>query len=142
MATTASRELGGNVVHLEELSSEESWKLAESSHLSRIGWNAPGGPVVLPVNHMIHDGAVWVRTSAHSSMAEQVDESAVALLVDDVDPETHVGWSVQFRGRAEILYREEQVPDVVRGHHTWPSGARPLWVRLQPTHVNGRRLTD
>jgi len=129
------------VANLEELAVEESWKLAETSRLSRIGWNGPAGPVVIPVNHVIHDGAVWIRTSAHSSMAEQIDESAIALLVDDLDPDTHLGWSVQFKGRAEIFYREQQVPEQVRALRTWPSGARPLWVRLVPKAVNGRRLT-
>lgn len=130
------------MVQLEELSVEESWKLAATSPLSRIGWTGPVGPVVIPVNHVIHDRAVWIRTSAHSSMAGEIDESAVALLVDDVDPETHLGWSVQFQGRAEILYHEDRVPEQVRELRTWPSGARPLWVRLAPEHVNGRRLTD
>lgn len=128
------------MVHLQELSVEDSWKLAASSALSRIGWNSPSGPVVIPVNHVIHESTVWVRTSAYSSMAEQIDESAVALLADDIDPESHLGWSVQFRGRAEILYREDHVPHEVLTLRTWPAGARPLWVRLAPTQVNGRRL--
>lgn len=131
---------GETVVHLQELSVEESWELAGSTRLSRIGWNAPGGPVVIPVNHLVHDGAVWVRTSAHSSMAEQVDESAVALLVDDVDPNTHVGWSVQFRGNTEILYRDSEIPEAVKSLHSWPAGPHPLWVRLRPKEITGRRL--
>jgi len=128
------------VAHLQELTVEESWELAATSRLSRIGWNGPTGPVVIPVNHVVYDGAVWIRTSAHSSMAEQVDESGIALLIDDIDPDTHLGWSVQFRGRAEIFYHEERVPEEVRALRTWPSGARPLWVRLVPKDVNGRRL--
>ncbi|MEX0428427.1 pyridoxamine 5'-phosphate oxidase family protein [Nocardioides sp. DS6] len=129
------------MAHLEELTVEESWKLAATSRLSRIGWNGPTGPVVIPVNHVISDGAVWIRTGAHSAMAEQVDESAIALLIDDLDPDTHLGWSVQFKGRAEICYHEDQVPEHVRTQRTWPGGARPLWVRLTPADVNGRRLT-
>lgn len=128
------------MAQLEELDVEESWHLARDTQISRIGWNGPRGPVVLPVNHLVHDKSVWIRTSAHSSMAEQIDESAVALLVDDLDPDTHVGWSVQFKGRAEILYREDQIPEVVKDLHTWPAGPRPLWVRLHPKEVTGRRL--
>lgn len=127
---------------LKQLSVEESWELARTSGLSRIGWTGPQGPVVIPVNHVIHEGSVWVRTSAHSSMAEQVDESAVALLVDDIDPESHLGWSVQFKGRAEIFYHETDVPESVRTHRPWPAGARPLWVQVSPSEVNGRRLVE
>lgn len=125
---------------LEELTDEESWRLASEIQVSRIGWTGPNGPVVLPVNHIVHEDAVWIRTSAHSAMAEQVDESAVALLVDELDPNTHAGWSVQFKGRAEILYREDQVPDAVKSLHSWPGGHRPLWVHLHPEEVTGRRL--
>ncbi|MER7608912.1 pyridoxamine 5'-phosphate oxidase family protein [Nocardioides sp. NPDC127503] len=128
------------VAQLEELTVEESWRLATDTQVSRIGWTGPRGPVVLPVNHVVHEEALWIRTSAHSSMAEQIDESAVALLVDDLAPDTHVGLSALFKGRAEILYRDDQIPDLVRDLHPWPAGARPLWVRLRPKEVTGRRL--
>lgn len=130
------------MAHLHELEVAESWQLAATVKLSRIGWNSPTGPVVIPVNHVVHDDSVWIRTSAHSSMAVQIDESAVALLVDDIDPETHLGWSVQFKGRAEIFYHEDRVPEQVLRLRTWPPGARPLWVRLTPKQVNGRRLSE
>lgn len=130
------------MVQLQELTNEESWALAATMKLSRIGWNSPTGPVVIPVNHVVYEGAVWIRTSAHSSMAEEIDESSVALLVDDIDPQTHLGWSVQFKGRAEIFYHEDRVPEQVLKLRTWPSGARPLWVRLEPKQVNGRRLGE
>ena len=128
------------MAHLEELTVEESWRLATDTQISRIGWTGPRGPVVLPVNHVVHEESLWIRTSAHSSMAEQVDESAVALLVDKLDPDTHVGWSVQFKGRAEILYHEDQIPETVKSLQSWPAGPRPLWVRLRPKEVTGRRL--
>ncbi|NYI78656.1 pyridoxamine 5'-phosphate oxidase family protein [Nocardioides panzhihuensis] len=130
------------MAQLEELTVEESWRLAADIQISRIGWNGPRGPVVLPVNHVVHEKAVWIRTSAHSSMAEQIDESAVALLVDDLDPDTHVGWSAQFKGHAEILYNEDQIPETVKHLQAWPAGPRPLWVRLRPKEVTGRRLVS
>lgn len=128
------------MAHLQELSVEECWELAPGNGLARIGWNAPGGPVVIPVNHVVRDDTVWIRTSAHSQLAEQVDESQVAVLVDEIDSETHVGWSVQFKGRAAVLYREEQVPPEVLTLRPWPAEPRPLWIKLAPTEVNGRRL--
>ena len=129
------------MTNLEELTREECWELAAGTAVARIGWNGPSGPVVLPVNHVVYDRGVWIRTGAHSSMAEEVDESPVAVLVDDLDPDTHLGWSVQFRGTAQVLYRDQEVPEPVRRLRAWPSGARPLWIRLVPEAVSGRRLT-
>ena len=128
------------MVHLTELSDEDCWALVGEPHLGRLGWNGSAGPVVLPVNYVVLDGSIWIRTGAHSTIASEVDEMRVALEVDDIDPETHVGWSVLVRGQAEIVYHEEQVPDVVLTHRAWPTGARPLWVQLKVDKVTGRRL--
>lgn len=130
------------MAQLQELSVEECWQAVPPTGVARIGWTAPDGPTVIPVNHVIKDRTVWFRTSAHSAMAEQVDESQIAVLVDSIDTETHLGWSVQFKGRAAVLYREDQVPEEVRTFRPWPAGARPLWIRLRPSAVSGRRLVE
>jgi len=128
------------VADLVDVSVDECWELLGTMQFARLAWNSGSGPVLLPVNYVLHDRTVWMRTTAYSTIAEQVDESQIAVEVDDVDRETHVGWSVLLRGRAEVLYHEEQVPEEVQSLHTWPSGARPLWVRLRPDIVTGRRL--
>jgi hypothetical protein len=97
--------------------------------------------MVLPVNYALDGSSVWVRTRAHSDLARQVDESKVALLVDDIDPHTHVGWTVLLRGTAHAEYHEERVPDAVRDLEPWADGPRPVWLHLVPDHVTGRRLT-
>lgn len=125
---------------LHELSVEECWTLAAGAPLARIAWTAPDGPVALPVNFVIHDETVWVRTTAHASMATEVDDTLIAVEIDEIDAATHAGWSVLLRGSADVIYREEEVPEPVRSFRTWPAGARPLWVRLAPASVTGRRL--
>lgn len=128
------------MAELVDLSMDECWKLIEGVELARLAWNSGTGPIVLPVNFVVHEHAVWMRTTAYSAVAEEVDESQVAVETDDIDNETHTGWSVLLRGRAEVLYHEDQVPEAVQSLHSWPSGARPLWVRLRPDVVTGRRL--
>ena len=125
---------------LQELSTQECWELVGGVGFARIAWNSPNGPVVLPVNHVVHEQSLWIRTSAYSSMAEQVDDTRIAVEVDAVDPESHVGWSVLLRGSGDVIYQEESVPEEVRSLRAWASGARPLWIRLTPTMVTGRRL--
>lgn len=130
---------------LSELTEDECWSLIAQrtdaqAHFARVAWTGSTGPVVIPVNYVVHEESLWIRTSAYSAMAEQVDESLIAVEMDDVDPETHGGWSVLLRGRAAVLYHEDRVPEEVRNLHTWAGGARPLWVHLAPDHVTGRRL--
>jgi nitroimidazol reductase NimA-like FMN-containing flavoprotein (pyridoxamine 5'-phosphate oxidase superfamily) len=128
------------VGELVDLSTEECWKLVEGREFARLAWNSATGPIVLPVNFVVHEHAIWMRTTAYSAIAEEVDESQIAVEMDDINQETHDGWSVLLRGRAEVLYHENQVPDAVHALHTWPAGVRPLWVRLRPDIVTGRRL--
>jgi nitroimidazol reductase NimA-like FMN-containing flavoprotein (pyridoxamine 5'-phosphate oxidase superfamily) len=128
--------------HLVDLSVDECWAQLETAELARIAWNAPAGPELLPVNYVSHDGALWIRTTAHSAIARQADESPVAIEVDTIDPATHVGWSVVVRGRAEAFYHEDQVPADVRALRSWPAGARPLWIQVRPEQITGRRLLD
>jgi uncharacterized protein len=125
---------------LHELSIEECWELAGTAPLARIAWNASDGPVALPVNFVVHERTIWVRTTAHSSMAAEVDDTQIAVEIDEIDAETHEGWSVLMRGSGSVLYHEDEVPEPVRALRTWPTGPRPLWVRLAPAHVTGRRL--
>lgn len=128
--------------HLVDLSVDECWAQLGTAELARIAWNAPAGPELLPVNYVAHEGALWIRTTAHSSIAEQADESPVAIEVDDIDPATHVGWSVVVRGRAEAFYHEDQVPADVHSLRSWPAGVRPLWIQVRPEQLTGRRLLE
>ena len=94
------------------------------------------GPVAVPVNIAVSDGAVVVRTAAYSAMAREVDDSRVALEVDDLDHETRTGWSVLVRGVARVLF--EPAPE--DAPTAWPTGSKSATVRVRPTKVTGRRL--
>lgn len=127
---------------LVELTADEGWELVATQPICRIAWATGAGPSVIPVNHVVYDGALWIRTSAYSSLVAEVDDAKVAILVDDVDHDTRLGWSVQLRGTARIHFHVEEVPEQVRELTTWASGAKPLWVELRPESVIGRRLVS
>jgi len=126
---------------LVDLTEAECWERLDTRELARIAWTTSTGPQILPVNYVAHDGALWLRTTAHSSIAEQVDESQVAVEVDDLEPSSHVGWSVVLRGRAEAVYRDEDVPAEVKALRSWASGVRPLWVQVKAEVMTGKRLS-
>lgn len=128
--------------HLVDLTEAECWEQLQGRELARIAWNTSTGPQILPVNYVTHDGALWMRTTAHSSIAEQVDESPVAIEIDDIDAGTHVGWSVVLHGRAEAVYREEDVPTEVKELRSWAAGVRPLWLQIRPDVITGKRLSE
>jgi nitroimidazol reductase NimA-like FMN-containing flavoprotein (pyridoxamine 5'-phosphate oxidase superfamily) len=128
------------MVHLSDITEDECWALVEQSAVGRVAWSEADGPIVLPLNYVVHDGALWLRTSAHSSAAHEIDDDRVAILIDDLDPTTHVGWSVQIRGAARVHYHQSEVPEAVQGLTTWAEGPRPLWIKVEPTSIYGKRL--
>jgi uncharacterized protein len=131
------------MAQLVEISVEESWTLLASHSICRVAWAGSDGPVVLPLNYVVHDHTLWLRTSAHSTFSQEIDDDQLAILVDEFDSATQVGWSVQVRGVAEVHYDTDDVPEDVLAHlRTWASGPRPLWINVTPTAVNGRRLPE
>jgi nitroimidazol reductase NimA-like FMN-containing flavoprotein (pyridoxamine 5'-phosphate oxidase superfamily) len=128
--------------HLVDLNEAECWEQLQSRDLARIAWNTSTGPEILPVNYVTYDGSLWMRTTAHSSIAEQVDESPVAIEIDDLDPATHVGWSVVLRGRAQAVYHEADVPAEVTALRSWAAGVRPLWLQVKAEVITGKHLTE
>jgi uncharacterized protein len=123
-----------------EMTPEECWSLVEASSVCRVAWCSSDGPAVHPVNYLMVDGALWLRTSARTRLAHEIDDVIVAVEVDEIDPFTRSGWSVLVRGRAALV---ESRPESC-GHwpeaDAWPEGARRTQVRVPLTRITGRRL--
>ena len=129
---------GGQLV---DLTADECWELLTTTSVGRIAWTTTSGPVVVPVNFATDGRAVYVRTAAYSAMVQKVDAEPVAVEVDRIDEETHAGWSVLVRGRAEVRYAGrgpelEPHPEP----EPWPRGPRSATVIVTVAEISGRRL--
>lgn len=125
---------------LTELRAEECWELAARMPVGRIAWASAGGPFVVPVNFVVHDGRIVIHTAAYSALVRESDDSVVAFEVDEVDPVTRSGWSVLFRGRAHVGFRNgdrTQLPEV----DSWADASRRLSVTIDVHEVTGRRVS-
>jgi nitroimidazol reductase NimA-like FMN-containing flavoprotein (pyridoxamine 5'-phosphate oxidase superfamily) len=119
-----------------DLTPDECWTLAASMPVGRLAWCRPDGPTVVPVNFIVADGRVHVRTAAYSAQARECDDSRVAFEVDEFDAETRTGWSVLLRGRAHLEFASAPTrPEV------WPAGARALLLTIDVDETTGRRVT-
>ncbi len=123
----------------QELTEAECWELVATKTLGRVAYCDPQGPVVLPVNHVAHEGAVIFRTSPHSLLALQGRGMPAAFQVDDADDYTESGWSVLMRGTMSIVESVEDLPDTALPE-PWPEGVRSLYLRVAPHSVTGRRV--
>jgi nitroimidazol reductase NimA-like FMN-containing flavoprotein (pyridoxamine 5'-phosphate oxidase superfamily) len=124
---------------LTELLEDECLELLTVKQVGRLAYADQDGPVVVPVNYVLHDRSVLFRTSPHSLLGRNVSNAVVAFEVDDIDDVTESGWSVLVRGRAEYLDVDD-LPTSDRRPAPWADGGRNLNVRIRPRSVTGRRL--
>lgn len=124
--------------HFKELSPDECIELLGSCPVGRIAYSVEGGPVVLPVNHVLDGGDILFRTSPHTELGRRMISGHVAFQVDHFDETDRTGWSVLVRGAAEYDDSDVSIPE---DHPApWADGTRNLVVRIRPRLVTGRRL--
>jgi uncharacterized protein len=129
-------------VILEEMAREECLELLSRATLGRLGVVAGRQPLVVPVNYAYGPDGIVVRTDEGTKL-EAGSGHLVALEIDEIDPVTHLGWSVVVQGHAfdvtETLdRRSERAQDTVVD--TWAPGPRARRLLIDTTTVTGRRL--
>ena len=85
---------------LEVLPPAECVRLLRTQSLGRMGLSADALPIVLPVNYVVMGDFVVIRTGRGTRLAAATRNAIVAFEVDEVDPETGLGWSVMVQGLA------------------------------------------
>lgn len=117
-------------------------RLLNSVPIGRIGFQADGEVVVLPVNHIVDGQCVAFRTAVGSKLSAADGQTRVVFEADDYDAGRRSGWSVLMNGYAEVVYEDAEIEALNRlGLDTWADdAARPLWVRIRPECVSGRLI--
>jgi hypothetical protein len=120
---------------LEVLGYDESLRLAGSEPVGRIAFAEGGDIHVFPVNHRVLDGLVAFLTADGTKLGAAIEGSVVAFEVDRYDADSHTGWSVLVKGRAELLGESTlQIRLRTAGLRPWRNQMpRPDWVVIRPT---------
>ncbi|MFF5261198.1 pyridoxamine 5'-phosphate oxidase family protein [Actinomadura viridis] len=129
---------------LEELDRAQCLALIGPGGVGRVAFDDGEGPTVIPVNYVLDGESVVFRTSLegrlHHSLATALTGAAVriAFEVDHIDEHDRVGWSVLLRGGGYHMPDHERPQGA--SVEPWPGGERPVYIRLTPHEVSGRRL--
>ena len=131
---------------MEVLDEDQCLALIGPGGIGRIAYSSRSGPVVLPVNYALQDGAIVFRTAEHGPLDEELRtgiagaDYKVAFEIDSIDLTAKQGWSVLIQGPAHHVTREGE--DAVRasGVEPWAPGDRELYVRIVPSRISGRRV--
>ncbi len=125
-----------------ELSEEECRALLSTHGVGRLAVYAVAGPVIVPVNYSVVDGAIILRTAPGSTPSQAIGRQ-VGFEVDRIDEAFSEGWSVLVRGRAWAVTDPAEVARLAARAYSkpWAGGRREQWLRIEPVVVAGRRIT-
>ncbi|MDP9222546.1 MAG: pyridoxamine 5'-phosphate oxidase family protein [Actinomycetota bacterium] len=126
---------------MEILDRAECLRLMCRAPFGRLVYTVAAMPSVQPVNFIVHQDMIVIRTASESKLAAATRGSVVAFETDDIDVETHTGWSVMVVGRCyEVTELFELAELAAAAPRAWacPDGQRFIAVRIE--QVTGRWL--
>jgi len=123
----------------EELCPDECARLVASKTLGRVGLIVDGLPAVFPVNYVVRDDEIIVRTRRGSVIAAATRNNVVAFEVDDFDPDTGAGWCVMIQGVAREVVDVGHVRDAQNADLAyWLDGRSSRHFSVSMDLVSGR----
>jgi len=123
---------------VEVLDEPTCWALLRTQHVGRLAL-AGHPPAIFPVNYLVHEGEIRVRTDPGAKLDRLRQDAQVAFEVDEIDPVGARGWSVVVTGRAiEEVHLPATEPRPAP--RPWGPGAKAYWLRITPDAVSGRRI--
>ncbi|MEZ7005159.1 pyridoxamine 5'-phosphate oxidase family protein [Streptomyces sp. AD55] len=130
-----------------ELDGEEALRLLGSVSLGRIVFTQHALPTVRPVNHVLDDGDVVIRTHEGAALTSRTRAAGdpgvvVAYEADAIDPETHLGWSVVVTGYARLVTDPRDLARYQAMLRPWVEQTMDYAIRIRPDLVTGIRLTE
>ncbi|MFI6931565.1 pyridoxamine 5'-phosphate oxidase family protein [Streptomyces sp. NPDC050287] len=130
-----------------DLDSSEALRLLGSVSLGRIVYTRHALPTVRPVNHVLDNGCIIIRThegTALTSHTRQTDPLGVVVAyeADAIDPNTHLGWSVVATGYAHLVTDPLELTRYRAMLHPWVQQTMDYAVRIRPDLVTGIRLME
>jgi hypothetical protein len=127
---------------LEELAPAEALALLAGTGFGRIVFTARALPAIRPVNHLVADGRIVLRTHLDGAVAAAVAGAGavVAYEADQIDAERRLGWSVVATGFARVV---TDPADLARFHADlvpWVDLNMDLTISIEPELITGFRL--
>jgi uncharacterized protein len=114
----------------------------EQAPYVRIGFVVDGDPMVLPVNHLLYEGAIYFRTAPGSKLGSAAAGHNVVIEADEGDEQRRIGWSVVAKGRASIVLDEAEIEALLaQPFEPWAlPDNRSFWIRVDVQDLEGRRI--
>jgi nitroimidazol reductase NimA-like FMN-containing flavoprotein (pyridoxamine 5'-phosphate oxidase superfamily) len=121
------------------LSASESWDLLTSVAFGRLVTSVDGQPEIFPVNFVVQDRTVLIRTAEGTKLVSAAINNNVLFEADDHD--VTEGWSVILKGVTRTLRSAEELAKAERAQLLpWTATLKQHYPRIQPVSITGRRF--
>ncbi len=115
--------------------------LLASVPIGRVVFTQRALPAIRPVNHLIDEGHVVIRTNLGSGLGTAAgDGTVVAYEADAINPQTRTGWSVVVTGVARLVTDPADLARYEKQLLPWVDGIRDAVIRISADLVTGYAL--
>jgi nitroimidazol reductase NimA-like FMN-containing flavoprotein (pyridoxamine 5'-phosphate oxidase superfamily) len=126
-----------------ELDRAEALGLLASVSYGRVVFTLDALPAIRPVNHLLDDGEIIIRTRLSSKLTSAVDPgTVVAYEVDQLDPLRRVGWSVVVTGNARPITDPDRLARYERQLEPWVDMVMDVAIGIETQLVSGVRFVE
>lgn len=127
---------------LRDLPEAEALRRLASVPLGRIVFTRQALPAVRPVNHIVVDGQVIIRSNLGTILSAEVAPAGavVAFEADELDAAERLGWSVIITGMARLVTDPREIERFKARLSPWVAGTMDQVIRIRPEIVTGFEL--
>ena len=124
---------------LRRLSPEECFDLLGREQLGRVAVSIGALPVILPVNYVVFEGSIVLRTAPGTKLSAALMGAVVGFEIDSMAPDHASGWSVLVVGHAHEV-RDDATLERLRRLPlaSWGPDHRDHFVEIPIERVSGR----
>jgi nitroimidazol reductase NimA-like FMN-containing flavoprotein (pyridoxamine 5'-phosphate oxidase superfamily) len=141
MSATNTDQSGHGVPTMVELTRVEALDLLSTVSYGRVVFTRNALPAIRPVNHVLDDGEVIIRTRLSAKLTIAVDPgTVVAYEVDQIDPAQRIGWSVVVTGVARQITEPDRLSRYEQLLQPWVDLAMDVAIGIQTDLVTGFRF--
>ena len=124
-----------------ELTAAESWQLLAGVSLGRIVFTQHAMPAIRPVNHLVDDETIIIRSHLGAAIVARAEDGAVVCYeADDIDPVRHTGWSVIATGMARLVRDPAAISRYEQLLQPWTDSQMNYVIAVRPQFITGLRL--
>ena len=127
----------------QRLSRDEAMQLLANVDYGRVVFTLNALPAIRPVNHLVDDDQIIIRTRLNTAISTVVKAADPALVVayeaDSFDSDRRVGWSVVATGRARTVDDPDQCSRYERLLQSWVNHADTV-LAISPDVLTAFRI--